>query len=323
MVQKAFHGVVNVDVRDSVPDWAPFQPAVAPEHAMAHHRPVFAEPVVPVDRPQPHPQQHGVHHGGCDRVPERQRHDSTGERHAVRDPRRRRLEHLRGRQVAPVSGSGDEPGRVAPQLADRERVRAVLRVPGRRDEPVVSGSGPRQPSGGAAGVAGGGLPLHRGHHRQGAGVHQGRERRRAGEAFLPVLRARGGARAASRAQGVDRPVPRAVRSGVRGDARTDPGPTEGARAHSGRHRAATGQPGRDAADAHRPGRQAVPHHGLHQALGFPRRRREASVRPHGRGLRRVPRTRRPPHRAVAGLSGRRRHAREHDGNRGLRQRRQR
>ena len=44
---------------------------------------------------------------------------------------------------------------------------------------------------------------------------------RAGEAVLPVLRARRGARAASRAQGVDRQVRGPVRHGVRGDARAD------------------------------------------------------------------------------------------------------
>ena len=30
---KSFGGVVNVDIRDSVPDWSPFQPPKAPEGA--------------------------------------------------------------------------------------------------------------------------------------------------------------------------------------------------------------------------------------------------------------------------------------------------
>lgn len=30
MAQLPFRGVVNIDVRDSTPDWAPFQPPVAP-----------------------------------------------------------------------------------------------------------------------------------------------------------------------------------------------------------------------------------------------------------------------------------------------------
>src|SRR5205085_5563516 len=32
-MSKPFKGVVNVDVRDSVPDWDPFQPPMAPEGA--------------------------------------------------------------------------------------------------------------------------------------------------------------------------------------------------------------------------------------------------------------------------------------------------
>ena len=141
-VNKQFKGTINVDIRDSVPDWAPFEPPKAPDgapnvvyivlddvgllgdellrradrdaehrpdrgrrgalHAVAHHGAVLADPLVPADRAQPHPQQHGLHHRGGDRVPERQRHDPAGERHALRDPRRARLEHLHGRQVAPV-----------------------------------------------------------------------------------------------------------------------------------------------------------------------------------------------------------------------------
>ena len=55
--------------------------------AVAHHGAVLADPVVPADGAQPHPQQHGVHHRGGDRVPERQRHDPAGERHDLGDPR--------------------------------------------------------------------------------------------------------------------------------------------------------------------------------------------------------------------------------------------
>jgi len=88
-----FRGKVNVDIRDSVEDWAPFAPPTAPEgapnviyivlddvgysamscyggpirtpnidkiagdgalHPVAHHGPVLAHPVVPADRTQPH-----------------------------------------------------------------------------------------------------------------------------------------------------------------------------------------------------------------------------------------------------------------------------
>ncbi len=101
---KPFKGTINVDIRDSVPDWSPFEPPKAPEgapnvvyivlddvgfsamscyggpietpehrphrrqrralHAVAHHGAVFADPLLPADRAQPHPQQHGLHHRG-------------------------------------------------------------------------------------------------------------------------------------------------------------------------------------------------------------------------------------------------------------------
>ena len=110
-----FTGTINVDIRDSKPDWAPFEPPKAPDgapnvlyivlddvgfsalncyggpietpnidriadargalHPVAHDRALLPHPLVSADRPQPHPQQHGLHHRGRDRVPERQRHD--------------------------------------------------------------------------------------------------------------------------------------------------------------------------------------------------------------------------------------------------------
>ncbi len=157
-MSKTFKGTINVDIRDSEPDWAPFEPPKAPDgapnvvyivlddvgfsamscyggpietpnidriaadgrplHPVAHDRALLADPLVPADRAQPHPQQHGLHHRGGDRVPERERHDPAGERHALRDPRRARLEHLHGRQVAPVPRRRDERRLDAAELAD-------------------------------------------------------------------------------------------------------------------------------------------------------------------------------------------------------------
>src|SRR6476660_4487353 len=151
---------------------------------------MLADPVVPAHRPQPHPQQHGLHHRGRDRVPERQRDDPAGERHDLRDPGRAGLEHLHGGQVAPVPYRGDERRLDPAELAVRPRIRALVRVPGRGDQPVVPGPGLRQPPGGPAEVTGRGVPPDRGHHRQGARVHQGRQGGRAGQAVLLVLRAR-------------------------------------------------------------------------------------------------------------------------------------
>ena len=223
---KPFKGVINVDIRDSEPDWSPFEPPKAPDgapnvlyivlddvgysamscyggpietpnidriassrrplHAVPHDRAVLADALVPADRTQPHAQQHGLHHRGGDRLSQRERHGAAGERDALRDPRRAGVEHVHGRQVAPVPDRRDESRLDAAQLAERPRLRALVRVPRRRDEPVVSGSGLRQPSGRSAEHARGGLSPHRGHHRQGARVHQGRQGGRAGEAVLPA-----------------------------------------------------------------------------------------------------------------------------------------
>ena len=79
----------------------------------------------------------------------------------------------------------------------------------------------RQPSGRPAEHPRRGLPPHRRHHRQGARVHPRREGGRAREAVLPLLRARRLPRAPPCAEGVDRQVQGAVRHGLRGDPRGD------------------------------------------------------------------------------------------------------
>ena len=89
------------------------------------------------------------------------------------------------------------------------------------------------------------------------------------------------------------------------------------------HRAPADQPDRHARDAHGPRRQAVPADGRDQAVGHALRRREEALLAHGRGLRRLPRARRPPHRAPARLPRVLRAAREHARHPGVRQRRQR
>ena len=93
-----------------------------------------------------------------------------------------------------------------------------------------------------------GLPPQRRHHRQGNRVHPRRQVGRAGEAVLPLLLPRRMPRPAPRAQGVDRQVQGSVRHGLRGDARADLGPAEGARRRPGRHRAAADQPDRHSSE---------------------------------------------------------------------------
>ena len=94
-MSEPFKGTINVDIRDSVPDWTPFEPPRAPDgaanvvyivlddvgfsamssyggpdrdaeyrpdrrrrdplHPVAHYGAVFPDPFVPADRAQPHP----------------------------------------------------------------------------------------------------------------------------------------------------------------------------------------------------------------------------------------------------------------------------
>ena len=86
------------------------------------------------------------------------------------------------------------------------RLRALLRLPRWRHQPVVSRPRLRQPPGRAAEDARGGLPPHRGPGRQGDRVHRRRQAGRPGQAVLPAPVLRRDAR----------PAPRAPRSGPTG-----------------------------------------------------------------------------------------------------------
>ena len=230
MAQPSFQGVINVDIRDSVPDWAPFEPPKAPEGAPNVVYIVLDDVGFSAMSC----------YGGPIETPNIDRIAAEGVRYtqwhttALCSPTRSCLltgrNHTRNSMaciteaaigfpnasgtIPPENGMlpeilgelgwntymvgkwhlcpdrRDEPRLHPAQLADRPRVRALVRVPRRRDQPVVSGPGLRQPPGRPAQVARGGLPPHRGPHRQGDRVHQGRQGDRAGEAVLPVLRAR-------------------------------------------------------------------------------------------------------------------------------------
>ena len=91
------------------------------------------------------------------------------------------------------------------------RLRALLRLPRWRHEPVVSGPGLRQPPGRAAAHARGGLPPHRGPGRQVDRVHHRRPADRPRQALLPVPRLRRHPRAAPRPEGMGGQVRRPVR----------------------------------------------------------------------------------------------------------------
>ena len=59
-------------------------------------------------------------------------------------PARRRLQHPRGRQVAPASSRRTKQCRSVRPLAARSRLRALLRIPARRREPLGARTGTRQ-----------------------------------------------------------------------------------------------------------------------------------------------------------------------------------
>ena len=254
---KPFRGIVNIDIKDSTPDWEPYTQPIAPDgapnvlyvvlddvgfsamepygglietpnikriaergldvHELPHDGALLADALVPADGPQPHDERHGLHHRGDLGLPERERAHPVRVREHRRGARRARLEHLHRRQVAPLRRGRDEPRLVEAPVAARPRLRALLRLPRRRDEPVVSRPGLRQPPGRRQPtLARGGLPPHGRPHRQGDRVHPGRQGDRAGQAVLPLLLPGRGPRAAPRAEGVGGPVQGQVRHGLRG-----------------------------------------------------------------------------------------------------------
>ena len=125
-------------------------------------------------------------------------------------------------------------GRPVRSLAARPRLRALLRLPGRRHHQYYPGPRLRQPSGRAAEDARGGLPPHRGPGRPGDRVHRRRQAGRARQAVLPVLLHRAPMHAPHH-------VPKRMGRQVQGQVRRRLGrlPREGVRAAEGaRHRAA-------------------------------------------------------------------------------------
>ena len=164
--------------------------------------------------------------------------------HALRDPGRARLRHLHGRQVAPDAEQPGDGGRAVRPLAAGPRLPALLRLPGRRHEPVVPGPGLRQPPGRAAEDAGGGLPPDRGPGRQVDRVHHRPPPDRPRQAVLPAPLLRRDPRAAPRAQGVGRQVRRPVRRRLGRLPREGLRPPEGAGHPARRRRAVAPRPGR-------------------------------------------------------------------------------
>ena len=171
-------------------------------------------------------------------------------------------------------------------LAAGPRLRALLRLPRRRHEPVVSRPRLRQPPGRAADDARGGLPPDRGPRRQGDRVHRRRQAGRPGQAVLPALLLRRDARAAPRAEGVGRQV--------RGRSSTTAGTPTARRSSRGRRSWASCPPTPSS-------RVTIP-----TCRTGTRCRDDGAqaVRADDGGLRRLPQPHRPPHRAAARLPAR-------------------
>ena len=134
----------------------------------------------------------------------------------------------------------------------RPRLRALVRVPRRRDEPVVSRTSSTTTTRSTSRSS-----PEEGYHLTDDITDKALEFIKDAKAIAPekpffLYYAPGRLpRSAPRAEGVDRQVQGPVRHGLRGDARADARAAEGAGHRPGRHRAAADQPDRHARDAHR------------------------------------------------------------------------
>ena len=322
---RPFQGTINLDIRDSKPDWDAFLPDRAPEgapnvlvvlyddtgcaawspyggriemptmrppgrqrahlRAVAHDRAVLAHALRVPDGPQPPPERLRLDLRDLDRLPGLQLAHPALQRLDGDGPARRRLEHVLGRQEPQHPGRRVDDGLLEEGLAARPRLRPLLRLHRRRDEPVVSRPRRGQPLRRPAVRPRGRLPPVEGPGRQGARVHPRLQAVRARQALVPVVLPRRQPRPAPRAAGVHRQVQGQVRRRLRGLPRVGPAAHDRARDPARGHRAHADQPD-DAGHLQR-GRQHAP-------VGRAERRREAAVQPDGRGLRRLLRVHRPP-----------------------------
>ena len=161
-------------------------------HPVPHHGAVLADAGRAAVGTQPPHGRHGRHH--------RDRHlgaratTRCGPTRARRSPRSCKLNGYNTAQFGkchevPV-WEANPTGPVRPLAAPGRRVRVLLRVHRRRDEPVVPERLREHDAGRSVGHARGGLPLHGRHDRQGDRVDPPAEVARPGQAVLHLLRAR-------------------------------------------------------------------------------------------------------------------------------------
>ena len=182
-------------------------------HALPHDGAVLADPRRADDRPQPPPGRHGQHHRAGDRGARLHVDAPQHLRDVPGDPEAQRLRDRALRQVPRGSGLGDLARRPVRSLAvTGQRLRALLRLPRRRDEPVVPGALSRAPTPVEPwGTPEEGYHLLPRHDRRRDRLDPPAEDARARQAVHAVLRARRHARAAPRAPRMGRQVQGPVR----------------------------------------------------------------------------------------------------------------
>ncbi len=253
--------------------WPPVQPVPRDE-------PLFADPCVPAHRPQPPRRGHGVPHRPPDGVS--RLHGPGAEERGDPAPAaaRRRVQHHGSREVAPRARRGTlARGSVRP-VATRLRVRALLRLPAGRHQPLVATPRAGQRLCGAAAHRGRGLPPHRRPRRPRDPLRAPPARGGRRSAVLPLLRPGRDARAAPRRPRMDRALPRNLRPGLGALARRGLRPPAG---HGNRAR----------------GHVAPAAPELDPGMGCALLRRAADARPPAGGVRRIPLAHRRPDRARA------------------------
>ena len=271
-------------------------------HQLPHHRAVLADAGLPPHRAQPPLRRHGRARRLGPRLPRHPRPRGEERRHAGRDAARAGLQHLRARQVAPHADGRDLGGGPVRPVADAARLRPLLRLPRRRDQPDPPRAGVRQPSDRDAESPR--LSPHRGPGRPRHRLSARPDRARARSSVLPLPRVRRLPRAAPGAARVHRALGAGVREGLGRDARR-----------------ASRAPDRDGdrAARQRSFRRATIACGRGTSSSHDERR--LAVAPAG-GLRRHARARRPAYRAAGRVPRAARAARRHAGRPDLGQRRE-
>ena len=184
-MSEPFKGVIKLDVRDSTPDWTPYTLKHAPEGApnilfvlyddtgsgrvvavrrphqhadagpagrqrpdllaVAHDGAVLADPLDAPDRTQPPPQRLAAITEGANGFPGRSGRIPPSARTIGTDPAGQRLQHLLARQEPQRARSGHRLAAASRRVAAAKGLRPLLRLPRRRDQPVVSRPRRRQP----------------------------------------------------------------------------------------------------------------------------------------------------------------------------------